>query len=216
MASEAVIRIKDANLKKEDLIENNFCPECLGCLEQTDNELVCKSCGLVVKTVFKPETRIPFNETRSPTCPLATDDSLGSYMSSRALFRVLAKDGERSGKSIPINQIKILTERQKHPIIERMDKHGSQLMKKYLTSKVSEGSNISRVFAQNLGKALNRVGVVLALQNDGRPAKKMTEAAFLWVWNKMKLPEVTSLRYNLWPDKGGIPEIRLVNKILSS
>lgn len=216
MASEPVIRIKDANLKEEDLIENNFCPECLGSLEQTDNELVCKSCGLVVKRVFKPETRIPFNETRSPTCPLATDDSLGSYMSSRDLFQVLAKDGERSGPSIPITQIKVLTERQKHPIIERMDKYGSQLMKKWLTSKISEDSNISIAFAQTLGKAINKIGLILALQNNGRPAKKMTEAAFLWVWNKMNLPEVTSLRYKLWPDQGGIPEIREVNKILSS
>jgi len=232
MLDERVIVVRDAELDDKDLVAISLCPECLSPLVSANddsNEVVCSKCGLVVEGIQEFESRIPFNETRKPACSLATDNSLGSSMSIKDLFKVYAHDVAqkelkcpkcgyvvlKKSVAIPIFQIKTLMERQKHPIIERMDKYGSKLIDKWLGPIASRESKVSQVFAQTLGNAINKVGLRLVLVNDGYKAKKMTEATFLWIWAKMQLPNIDTLRWGLWPKTGGIPEIREVNHIMS-
>lgn len=206
----------------------NLCPECNGQLTHKDGEIVCKKCGLVVEEVFKPENRIPMKETRSPTCSLATDKSLGTVMSKGSLFRVLARDTPpknikcpkcgyelkvRAGV-VPATQIKTIIETNKAPIITRMDKYGSQLMDRWLNRIVGRKSDLSKIFANELNSEIEEI-IENKLKAIGRKAKRYTEVAFLRTWLKMELPNVYALRLALWPEKGRTPEIGEVTRILN-
>ena len=207
------------------------CRECGGNVELRDGEFVCTQCGLVDEKAFNPKMVIPMGETRSPTCSLAKDDSLGTPLSNNVLFRVLNRDGNRSPRSIvcpkcgyhlnvksggiPINQIKNTVMTTKHPIIARMDDHGHALMDQQLNKIIGRDSNLSHVFAEMLADKINKAGKMLVYTNEKRKAKPYTKACFLLTWIKLGLPNPTALRWKLWPKTGGGPEIREVTKILN-
>lgn len=192
----------------------NRCHECGGllALAKDSKELVCQQCGLIAEKVFNPETRVPMGETRSPTCSLdAFTSNLGSRpLNDKELYKI-SSEIYRNNKY----PIRVLTRRWKHPIIEHMNFYGSKLMDKWLNPVYGRDSDVSHLFAEKLGKTIDRVGSILVLTNNGRKSRRMVEVAFLWVWLKMKLPNASKLRWGLWPKKGGIPEIREGFQMLS-
>jgi len=210
----------------------HHCPECSGEVKTIDDEIVCTRCGLVVNKAFHRDMRVPMGETRSPTCSLdAENGSLGTTQTTKELCKVIAVDHPTETtptitcphchKEIPlpspnpVRQIRVLTKRNKHDIIARMDRYGSQLIDKHLNSRLGRDSQTSIIFAQKLGKALDRVGLTLVLRDDGQKAKKMAEATFLWTWKKMGLEGAATIATQMWK-KGGAPEILEVNRIMSS
>lgn len=230
LPSDVMTKLDDQDRKfveervAEALVEINRCPECGGRLRQANHgpkELVCSQCGRVVEN-FSPPQLIPMNETRSPTFPLAMDKSLGTVIPKRVLFKVLARDTppkniqcpkcgyilKHKAGVVPATQIKSVIEVNKHPIIQHMDKYGSQLMDRWVNRVLGRDSPLSRAFANELSSEINKIGEKLKNINDGRKAKRYTEVAFLKTWMKMKLPKIDALRWGLWPEKGGVPEIR--------
>lgn len=194
------------------------CPECNGEIVHVDDETAfeyaCRNCGYVLAKDLTPSNQVPMGETRSPSCGLdAFTGSLGTTMNSKQLYQVRAVDYPNGGGAV--RQIRVQTERWKHPIIQRMDIYGSRLLDRYYNRRVGRRSR-SHIFAQELSKAIDRVGESLKTRNDGHKAKKMTEASFLWTWHhKMKLQGAQILAKHFWK-KGGAAEILEVSRIMSS
>ena len=169
------------------LVEHNICPECCTgrYVEEKNGEVVCLKCGLVLSETFDFEEKVPINEVRSPTCSLSYRQSLGSHLSERALFKVLALNGS-DDLPVRVTQARIL-QRVEFPQLQRALEYGSKLTREFLGSprNKSDPSDPVIVFAEALGRNIRHV-IAESLQRSRGSimVKRLVNAVFLYTYKK--------------------------------
>ena len=171
------------------LIDHNICPECgtSRYVEERDSELVCTNCGLVLREIFSPEQKVPIKETRSPTCSLAFDKSLGSHLPKKYLNKILAQ-APAGEQDLPIRAIHIRTlNHVEFPQLRKALEYGSKLTREFVgnPSDHNDPSDPVTVFAESLGRNIRHVVTESMQRSRGSVMiKRLVNAIFLYTYRK--------------------------------
>jgi len=151
------------------------CPECLRNefveIYET-GETVCKNCGLVLSKAAEFDTRLPFNTTYALESSLAAGKSLGSTISGKGLFKVLAKaPSGTKDLGLRARHIRIMTETSEHPQLARLLKDAYSLSKRFDVEN-------DKLFNQDLGINIRRAFWLVKELCLGLSRKAIAETVF--------------------------------------
>ena len=195
------------------------CPECGAPVREEDREVVCSTCGLVVREkMFFDQgfSRFLHQGSPAPVSNIAFGKSLGGTLPNNLLYKVIAQS-ENGRKDLPIRvtQIRCINQFDDHPTVRSLIERGSAILKKYgFYVDGREGTRPENMFADEVGKQLRRVGGVLSYGGVKiRSYKHLAEAVFYLALREYDPAKAEVVRSDLsFKDK----DLTLVTGLLSS
>lgn len=147
------------------------------------------NCGFVIDDEANRDPPFWVGDDHNPTNQLAFGRGLGGTLGLKGTWQVLAH-GPRGNEDLPIRarQIRIITERTEHPVIERMLKVGSQLCELYGFGDHQDRKSVQ--FSDMLGRIIRTVGAYLILYNRRVRLMNIAKACFLLTFKYTKVPRI--------------------------
>lgn len=187
-----------SRLKRYEDLES-YCPECFKKTiihESKSGEHVCSNCGYVLEEKSRFVNSLPWNTSYALSSHIAEGKSLGFTMPESHLFKILARVNEENGLNgapLPIRQVKTVSYTVDPPLVKRILRYGSRLLKNLglATDKTS-----NHILADQYGRLLRKIAayIIIAKSQDYLKPHLAARAALYYLLSKTDLNKAKTLK----------------------